>query len=93
MNKDYPFHDRDVDQAYYQHQPRVGLNSREGIWKAVEQGLGIGFVVDFEFVPYPNLKAIRIRDAVTQTGYFLVYLTEREDSHLIRSFCDLAMGK
>ena len=66
------------------------IGSREGIWKAVEQGLGIGFVADFEFVPHPNLRAIPIKDARISTQYFLAFLRERENSRLIRAFCEVA---
>ena len=66
------------------------IGSREGIWKAVEQGLGIGFVADFEFVPHPNLRAIPINDVLISTQYFLAFLRERENSHLIQAFCEVA---
>ena len=66
------------------------IGSREGIWKAVEQGLGIGFVADFEFVPHPNLRAIPINDVLISTQYFLAFLKERENSHLIGAFCEVA---
>ncbi len=67
------------------------LGSREAIWKAVEQGLGIGFVADFEFVPHPNLRAISISDANVQTNYYLAFLEERGQSRLIGSFCNAAI--
>ncbi|MCB1470017.1 MAG: LysR family transcriptional regulator, partial [Rhizobiaceae bacterium] len=69
--------------------PVMDIGSREGIWKAVEQGLGIGFVADFEFVAHPNLKAIPIHDAEVRTQYFLAFLEERKQSRLIRAFHDL----
>lgn len=69
----------------------MDLGSREGIWKAVEQGLGIGYVSDFEFVPHPNLRAIAIHDAEVRTQYFLAWLTERQDAHLIRAFRQTAL--
>lgn len=68
----------------------LDIGSREGIWKAVEQGLGIGFVADFEFVPHPNLRAVPIRDATVSTQYYLAYLKERQHSRLLRAFCDVA---
>ena len=67
------------------------IGSREGIWKAFEQGLGIGFVADFEFVPHPNLRAIPIQDADINTQYFLAYLKEREMSRLIGAFCEVTL--
>lgn len=68
----------------------LDIGSREGIWKAVEQGLGIGFVADFEFVQHPNLRAVRIGDATISTQYYLAYLKERRHSRLVRAFCDIA---
>jgi len=67
----------------------LDIGSREGIWKAVERGLGIGFVADFEFVPHPNLRAIPIHDVNISTQYFLAYLKERQMSRLIGAFRDV----
>jgi aminoethylphosphonate catabolism LysR family transcriptional regulator len=66
------------------------IGSREGVWKAVEQGLGIGFVAEFEYIPHPNLRAIPIHDANINTQYFLAYLKERQMARLIRAFCEVA---
>jgi len=68
------------------------LGSREAIWKAVEQGLGLGFVADFEFVPHPNLKMIPIRDADVETRYYLAFLSDRADSRLIATFSGIIVG-
>lgn len=85
-----------MEQALIKHKVSIDvvldIGSREGIWKAVEQGLGIGFVADFEFVPHPNLRAIPIRGAGISTQYFLAFLAERKSSHLIRAFCDVAQA-
>ncbi len=70
----------------------LDLGSREGIWKAVEQGLGIGFVADFEFIPHPNLRAIPIHDADISTQYFLAYLKERHLSRLIGAFREITLA-
>ena len=82
-----------MEQALAQHGVAIDvvldIGSREGIWKAVEQGLGIGFVADFEFVPHPNLRAVPIGDATVSTQYFLAYLAERKHSRLVREFCDV----
>ena len=72
-------------------EPILELGSREAIWKAVEQGIGIGFVADFEFVPHPNLRAIPIKDARVETRYYLAHLNDRAESRLVRSFCETAM--
>lgn len=86
-----------IEHALLEHQVSMHvvleIGSREGIWKAVEQGIGIGFVADFEFIPHSNLRAIPIHDAKICTQYFLAYLTERKDSKLINAFCDIARSK
>ena len=73
--------------------PVLDIGSREGIWKAVERGLGIGFVADFEFTPHPNLRAIPIHDVDISTRYFLAFLEDRQQSRLVQSFCKVAMEK
>ena len=67
-------------------EPLLEIGSREGVWKAVEQGLGIGVVADFEFVPHPRLRTIRIADADIQTEYRLACLMERRYSPKIEAF-------
>lgn len=68
------------------------IGSREGVWKAVERGLGIGAVADFEFVAHPRLKSVPFDDVSITTEYFLAHLHERRSSHLIRAFCDVALA-
>lgn len=70
----------------------LDIGSREGVWKAVEQGLGIGFVADFEYIPHPRMKVVHIRDATIRTRYFIAFLGERKDARLIRAFADMSMG-
>lgn len=67
------------------------IGSREGVWKAVERGMGIGVVADFEFVAHPRLRTVAFDDVTIRTEYFLAHLHERESSHLIRAFCDVAL--
>ena len=85
-----------MEKALNEHQVSIDvvldIGSREGIWKAVEQGLGIGFVADFEFVPHPNLRAIPITGVDISTQYFLAFLAERITSHLIRAFCHVSQS-
>lgn len=64
------------------------LGSREGVWKAVNQGLGLGFVADFEFVAQPNLRAIPFSDVRVRTSYHIAVHVDRTGSRLIRAFCD-----
>jgi aminoethylphosphonate catabolism LysR family transcriptional regulator len=68
----------------------VEIGSREAVWKAVEQGLGIGVVADFEFVPHPRLHTVEISDAEVTTNYRIAYLKERRDSRLIQTLVRIA---
>lgn len=73
-------------------EPFLEIGSREGIWKAVERGLGIGVVADFEFVPHPRLTTIRFSDADVRTEYRLVCLQERRHSPKIEAFFRSVLG-
>jgi aminoethylphosphonate catabolism LysR family transcriptional regulator len=66
--------------------PVFEIESREGVWKAVEQGLGISVVADFEFVAHPNLHALKIKDRVIRTEYSIAFLKDRARSPLIKAF-------
>ncbi len=68
----------------------VEIGSREAVWKAVEQGLGIGAVADFEFVPHPRLHTVEISDADVTTNYRIAYLRDRRDSRLIQTLVRIA---
>lgn len=68
---------------------RLEIGSREGVWKAVEQGLGVGVVADFEFVAHPRLRCLRIADAAIRTEYHLACLAERQASPRIRAFMEM----
>jgi aminoethylphosphonate catabolism LysR family transcriptional regulator len=68
--------------------PLLEIGSREGVWKAVEQGIGIGIVADFEFVAHPRLRALRIADADIRTEYRIACLNERQHSPKIQAFFD-----
>lgn len=68
--------------------PVLEIGSREGVWKAVERGLGISVVADFEFVPHPNLRTIRFEDCSVRTEYRIACLLERQRSRKIRAFVD-----
>lgn len=71
--------------------PFMEIGSREGIWKAVERGLGIGVVADFEFVPHPSLKTLRFQDAEVRTDYRLAYLADRKASRPINAFIETVL--
>lgn len=66
--------------------PVFEIESREGVWKAVERGLGISVVADFEFVPHSNLRALEISDHVIRTQYSIAYRRERAHSPIIKAF-------
>jgi LysR family transcriptional regulator, low CO2-responsive transcriptional regulator len=67
-------------------EPVLEIGSREGVWKAVEQDLGISVVADFEFVPHPNLRTLEIEDHSIRTEYRIACLRERRNSPKIRAF-------
>jgi aminoethylphosphonate catabolism LysR family transcriptional regulator len=70
----------------YRIKPVFEIESREGVWKAVEQGLGISVVADFEFVSHPNLHALNISDEIITTRYSIAYRKERAHSPIIKAF-------
>ncbi len=72
--------------------PLLEIGSREGVWKAVERGLGIGVVADFEFVAHPRLATIRIADAEVRTEYRLACLMERRHSPKIEAFMQTVLS-
>jgi LysR family transcriptional regulator, low CO2-responsive transcriptional regulator len=65
------------------------IGSREGVWKAVELGIGIGVVADFEFVDHPRLHPIRISEKGVQTEYRIAWLRDRNNSPKIQAFIDV----
>jgi LysR family transcriptional regulator, low CO2-responsive transcriptional regulator len=66
--------------------PVFEIESREGVWKAVERGLGISVVADFEFVPHPNLHALEIHGSAIRTQYSIAYHKDRAHSPIIKAF-------
>lgn len=72
--------------------PVLEIGSREGVWKAVERGLGISVVADFEFVPHPNLRSIRFDNTEISTEYRIACLQDRRKSRKIRAFVESAFG-
>lgn len=68
--------------------PVLEIGSREGVWKAVERGLGISVVADFEFVSHPNLRTLKIADAAITTEYRIACLKDRTSSPKIKAFVE-----
>lgn len=79
-----------LDRAGVAITPVLEIGSREGVWKAVERGLGISVVADFEFVPHLNLRTLRFQDASVRTEYRIACLHERRRSRKIQAFVDSA---
>lgn len=61
------------------------LNSREAIFHAVSQGIGISFVVEVEFLSMPKLKAIPFTDPTIFLDYYLCCLNIRKDRPIIEN--------
>lgn len=81
-----------IDQAGVRINPVLEIGSREGVWKAVERGLGISVVADFEFVPHPNLRTLTFADVRIQTEYRIACLLERRRSKKILAFVESVFG-
>jgi aminoethylphosphonate catabolism LysR family transcriptional regulator len=69
--------------------PVMEIGSREAVWMAVRQGIGIGVVSDIEFFEDPELRKIPICDAEVYTYAHVVCLAERKDSRLIGAFLEV----
>lgn len=59
------------------------LNSREAIFHAILQGIGIGFVVDIEYVDMPGIRPITFVDHPFFIEYHLCCLKIRKDRPMI----------
>ena len=66
------------------------MGSREAVWLAVAQGIGIGVVSDIEFNPHPNLETIKVSDAKIYTTAHVACLADRKDSKIIKAFFEIA---
>nr|WP_174506982.1 LysR substrate-binding domain-containing protein [Acinetobacter sp. Marseille-Q1620] len=60
------------------------LNSREAIFHAIIQGVGIGFVAEVEYVDMPGVKAITFADHPFYIEYHLCCLDIRKDRPMIQ---------
>ncbi len=70
-------------------EPVMEFGSREAVWLAVARGIGIGVVSQIEYVPHPDIRAIRIADADVRTTAHVNCLVERQESRLIQAFFDV----
>ena len=62
------------------------IGSREAIWLAVERGMGVGIVSEFEFIPHPRLHPLPFRGTEIYTYAHVVCLAERRQGPVIRAF-------
>ncbi|MFJ4346286.1 LysR substrate-binding domain-containing protein [Pseudomonas sp. NPDC089401] len=69
------------------------IGSREALREAVARGIGLGVVSEAEFVPGPQLKAIRIEGDPVHTETYLYCLAERRSSQVIDSFLAMLRGQ
>ena len=65
------------------------IGSREAVWEAVAEGLGIGLVSEAADVPDNRLKVLSILDAEIFTYTHVVCLKERQDVRLVKAFLDV----
>jgi aminoethylphosphonate catabolism LysR family transcriptional regulator len=66
------------------------IGSREGVWKAVELGMGIGIVADYAFVQNPRLHTISIASALVRTEYRIAVLKHRVATPKVRAYIEAA---
>jgi aminoethylphosphonate catabolism LysR family transcriptional regulator len=71
--------------------PRVvmEIGSREAIREAVIKGVGIGVVSEVEYVPDPEIRMVRLRDAAVFTHAHVVCLEERRGARLVEAFLEI----
>lgn len=72
-------------------QPIMEIGSREAIWWAVVQGLGIGVVSEAAYIPHARLTKLRLLDTDASVCAHVVCLAERREAPLIRAFLEVAM--
>jgi len=70
--------------------PILEINSREAIREAVARGMGIGVVSEREFAPHPDIRALRVRNAVIDISAYVTVLTARRTRPLIEAVIQVA---
>lgn len=66
------------------------IGSREALREAVVRGIGLGVVSEAEFIPRPQLEAIRIEGDPVYTETYLYCLAERRTSQVVGTFLGCA---
>ncbi|QJR14375.1 LysR substrate-binding domain-containing protein [Usitatibacter palustris] len=71
--------------------PRVvmEIGSREAIREAVIMGVGVGTVSEVEYIPDPEIRMVRLRDADVYTHAHVVCLEERRGARLVEAFLEI----
>ncbi len=62
------------------------IGSREAVWEAVAQGLGLGVVAQTAFVPDSRLVVLPVTDLALSTHVHVICLAERRSAPLIAGF-------
>lgn len=70
----------------------IEMGSREAVWLAVAQGIGLGVVSNIEFNPHPKIKAMEISDTEIYTTAHVTCLNDRKDSKIISTFFEIAQS-
>ena len=71
--------------------PRIAMEigSREAIREAVIMGVGIAAVSEIEYIPDPEIRMVRVRDAEMYTFAHVLCLRERRAARLVRAFLEI----
>lgn len=78
-----------LDNAKVQPNIVLEIGSREAVWEAVAEDLGIGMVSEASVVPDNRLKVLPILDAEIFTYNHVACLQERQDIRLVKAFLDI----
>lgn len=68
----------------------IEVSSREGVVRAVAEGMGLAAIFDDGVVSADRVVKLRIRDCDIRTSVDVACLAERRDSPIIRGFLDIA---
>lgn len=69
--------------------PTIVAQGREAVRELVASGAGVGFVSQAEFLPDDRVRMVPIKQVELSMAESLIYLKQRRDVKVIRSFVDL----
>lgn len=81
--------ERAVARAGVKIDPVMEIGSREAVWMAVRQGIGVGVVSEREYYDDPQVHKVVVSNAEIFYDMHVVCLAERRDSHIIRAFLEV----